>query len=123
MRAGAAGPGTAGPGTAGPGTAGLRTGLTITGPVLGAAAGVLPADLAGRSMLGDCGANALGAGLGRALTRLPRLPRIGLLAGLVALNLASERVSFTAVIADRPWLDALDRWGRPDPAPDGHRGG
>lgn len=87
------------------------------GPLLGAAAGVLPADLAGRSMLGDCGANALGAGLGRLLTGLPLPVRIIVLAGLVGLNLASERVSFTAVIAGHPWLAAVDRWGRTDQAP------
>jgi hypothetical protein len=94
--------------------AGLAAGglLTGAGPVLGAAAGVLPGDLAARSMLGDCGANALGAGLGRAITRLPRPVRLTALAGVVLLNLASERVSFTAVIATHPRLDALDRWGR-----------
>lgn len=96
-------------------TGGLAVGA---GPVLGASAGVLPGDLAARSMLGDSGANALGAGLGRAMTRLPRPLRVAALAGLTLLNLASERVSFTAVIAAHPGLDALDRWGRAagDPA-------
>ncbi len=83
------------------------------GPVLGAVAGVLPADLAARSMLGDCGANALGAGLATAaVASLPRPARLGALLAVAALNLASERVSFTAVIEATPWLRRLDRLGR-----------
>jgi len=82
-------------------------------PVLGAVAGVLPADLAGRSMLGDCGANALGAGVATAAVgSLPRSARLLALLGVVGLNVASERVSFTAVIEATPWLQRLDRWGR-----------
>lgn len=93
----------------------LGGGLATAGgaPVLGAAAGSLPTDLAGRSMLGDCGANALGAGLATAAAyALPRPARIAALAGVLALNLASERVSFTAVIERTPWLRRLDHLGR-----------
>jgi hypothetical protein len=71
-------------------------------------------------MLGDAGANALGAMLGvAAATALPRPARIGLLAGIVALTGLSEKVSFTRVIARTPalnWLDMLGR--RPPTAPD-----
>ncbi len=81
-------------------------------PVVGSAAGSLPSDLAGRSMLGDCGANALGAGLAVAGTRLPRWARLMIISGVTALNLASERVSFTAVIERTPWLRRLDDLGR-----------
>jgi hypothetical protein len=64
-------------------------------------------------MLGDCGANALGALLGLRLAAIPsRAPRAGLLAGVVALTLASEKVSFTKVIEATPGLRELDRLGR-----------
>jgi UDP-GlcNAc:undecaprenyl-phosphate/decaprenyl-phosphate GlcNAc-1-phosphate transferase len=99
----------------------LGAGLFSVGaaPVVGAAVGSLPTDLAARSMLGDCGANALGAGVATAAAaRLPRPARLLALAGVVALNLASERVSFTAVIERTPWLRALDQLGRePSPRP------
>ena len=86
-------------------------------PLLGAVAGALPSDLAGRSMLGDCGANALGAGLAAAASVVagrPRGVRLVLLAVLVGLNLASERYSFSAVIEAHPVLRTLDRLGRPE---------
>jgi hypothetical protein len=86
--------------------------------VLGAALGTLPADLAGRSMLGDCGANSLGAGIGTAAASvLPRSLRIVMLVGVAGLNLASERVSFSAVIDRTPVLRRIDRWGRPAAEP------
>ena len=69
-------------------------------------------------MLGDAGANALGAMLGAAAARsLPRRARLGLLAGIVALTVASEKVSFTKVIERHP-AAALARHARP-PAPPG----
>ncbi|WP_263120957.1 hypothetical protein [Cellulomonas fimi] len=94
--------------------------------VLGAVVGELPDDLAERDMLGDSGANGLGAALGTiAVQRLPRGARLALLAGVVGLTLASERVSFTEVIARTPVLREIDGWGRrpaeptPGDAPDG----
>jgi len=84
----------------------------VAGP-LGATLAVLPADLGERVMLGDCGANALGALLGLRLAALPgRTSRAGLLAGVVGLTLASEKVSFTRVIEGTPGLRELDRLGR-----------
>jgi UDP-N-acetylmuramyl pentapeptide phosphotransferase/UDP-N-acetylglucosamine-1-phosphate transferase len=84
----------------------------VAGP-LGASLAALPEDLGERIMLGDCGANALGALLGLRLASIPgRAARAGLLAGVVALTLASEKVSFTKVIEATPVLRELDRLGR-----------
>ena len=84
-------------------------------PAVGAAAGSLPTDLAGRSMLGDCGANALGAAIATvAAQTLPWQFRSAALAAVATLNLASERVSFTAVIERTPLLRRLDQLGRTD---------
>jgi UDP-GlcNAc:undecaprenyl-phosphate/decaprenyl-phosphate GlcNAc-1-phosphate transferase len=88
----------------------------VAAPV-GAALALLPEDLGERAMLGDAGANALGAMLGAAAARtLPRTARACLLAGIVALTVASEKVSFTKVIAATPPLNWLDMLGR-RPAP------
>lgn len=88
-------------------------GLTAVAAPAGAALALLPEDLGERAMLGDAGANALGAMLGAAAARaLPRGARAGLLAGIVALTVASEKVSFTKVIAASPPLNWLDMLGR-----------
>jgi UDP-N-acetylmuramyl pentapeptide phosphotransferase/UDP-N-acetylglucosamine-1-phosphate transferase len=93
-------------------TLGGPAGGLVAGP-LGATLAVLPEDLGERIMLGDCGANALGALLGLRLASVPgRAPRAGLLAAVVALTLASEKVSFTRVIEATPGLRELDRLGR-----------
>jgi hypothetical protein len=74
---------------------------------------VLPADLGEQVMLGDCGANAVGALLGLRLAARPGRPgRIALLGVITALTLASERISFTRVIEATPVLRELDRLGR-----------
>ncbi|MEV7971551.1 hypothetical protein [Cellulomonas sp. NPDC089187] len=81
--------------------------------VLGAVVAELPDDLAERDMLGDSGANGLGAALGTiAVQQLPRRGRLAVLAGVVGLTLASEKVSFTQVIARTPVLREIDAWGR-----------
>ena len=80
---------------------------------LGVVAAALPEDLMENTMLGDTGANAVGAVVGTALAAHPSRTVRGL-AALVgtALVLASERVSFTRVIDRTPVLAALDGLGR-----------
>jgi len=85
---------------------------------LGAALAMAPEDLGERAMLGDAGANALGAMLGcAAAVSLPRPARVALLAGIAALTVASEKVSFTKVIERTPPLRWLDMLGRRPQAP------
>jgi UDP-GlcNAc:undecaprenyl-phosphate/decaprenyl-phosphate GlcNAc-1-phosphate transferase len=100
---------------------GRLAGLQAVAVPAGAALALLPADLGERAMLGDAGANALGAMLGAAAAQtLRKRARLGLLAGIVALTVASEKVSFTRVIEATPalrWLDMLGRRPVPLTAP------
>lgn len=97
---------------------GVRDERGASGRALGVAALVpavlaLPVDLRERGMLGDGGANVLGAAVGTALARRTSLPvRLLLLAGVCALTLLSERVSFSRVIAETPALARWDALGR-----------
>ena len=80
---------------------------------LGAAAAALPLDLGERGMLGDAGANALGAvlGIGAVLALGPSV-RLDLVVVLAVLNLAAELTSFSRLIDRTPPLRRLDRLGR-----------
>lgn len=67
-------------------------------------------DLRERTMLGDTGANPIGAMLGVGVLATPQSARVAVLAVLVVLNVISEKVSFTSVIDRvRPlrWFDRL----------------
>jgi UDP-N-acetylmuramyl pentapeptide phosphotransferase/UDP-N-acetylglucosamine-1-phosphate transferase len=91
-------------------------GIAAVAAPAGAALAVLPEDLGERAMLGDAGANSLGAMLGAAAAAtVPRPARIGLLTGIIALTGLSEKVSFTKVIARTPALNWLDMLGRRAP--------
>lgn len=82
-------------------------------PVVGAFVGLAGDDLRERVMLGDTGANVLGAVLGLAVViDVGRGPRNVILVVLIVLNLAAELVSFTKVIDRVPLLRGLDRLGR-----------
>lgn len=78
----------------------------------------LPLDLREHGMLGDAGANLLGAAVGMALTRRAAVPvRLLTLGGVLALTVASERVSFSAVIDRTAVLRTLDGLGRRQDGP------
>ena len=80
---------------------------------VGASLALLPADLGEHLMLGDTGANPLGAVLALGLVLVaPFGARIVALVVVLALNLASEVVSFSAVIDSVPPLRWVDRIGR-----------
>lgn len=99
----------------------LKVALLLTVPLVsavgwmaaGVAAGLLPSDLRERTMLGDGGANAVGAAAGVALAaRLPGAAAAVAALVVVALTLASEAVSFSRVIdrvAPLRWADRLGR--------------
>ncbi len=83
------------------------------GGVLGALGACLVYDLREEGMLGDAGANPLGALLGIGIAAATGAGgRWVAVAVLVGLNAASERWSFSAAIERVAWLHALDRWGR-----------
>jgi UDP-N-acetylmuramyl pentapeptide phosphotransferase/UDP-N-acetylglucosamine-1-phosphate transferase len=82
-------------------------------PAMGAAFGLLGDDVRERLMLGDAGANVIGAvlGLGVVLGR-GEVTRTTALVLLVIANVAAELVSFSAGIDRIPPLRWLDRLGR-----------
>lgn len=93
--------------------AGAAAALALAQPGPAAAAvALLPADLGEHAMLGDAGANALGAVLGLALVHRHPDRRRAALAVLTAATALSEVVSYSTVIdavAPLRWLDAAGR--------------
>lgn len=93
--------------------AGAEPALLGVAVVVGAGLGLVVPDLREQVMLGDAGANVLGAalGIGVVLAAGP-MARNAVLVVVLALNLLSEAVSFSRVIDRVPPLRALDRLGR-----------
>jgi hypothetical protein len=76
-------------------------------------------DLGEKGMIGDAGANSMGVFLGFLYaTALPTWALAIVAAGLAAVNLLSERVSFSKIIETNATLSALDEWGRKKGAAD-----
>jgi UDP-N-acetylmuramyl pentapeptide phosphotransferase/UDP-N-acetylglucosamine-1-phosphate transferase len=91
---------------------GDAVGIAIA-PVIGAFCGLLGDDLREHLMLGDTGANVLGAVLGLAVVLdVGRGPRNFVLLGLVLLTIAAEMISFSTVIDRVPILKRFDQIGR-----------
>jgi len=94
-------------------------------PVMGASLGLLGDDLRERLMLGDTGANVIGAALGLAVVLgTNSWFRLAVMIVLLALNVAAERISFSDVIGRVGFLHAIDMWGRyrPTSGPSGPNG-
>lgn len=87
-------------------------GMAASG-LIGALLVVLALDLREHGMLGDAGANPLGAVLGLGVAEALGEPsRVATIVLLLILNVASERWSFSRIIEASPPLRALDRLGR-----------
>lgn len=92
------------------GTAAAGVALAV---VMGAGAGLLVADLREELMLGDTGANALGAALGTAVVLSGgEGVRVTVVGVALTLTLLSEVVSFSRIIDAVPPLRGFDRLGR-----------
>jgi len=91
---------------------GPAVGLVVAWPT-GVALGLLGPDLREESMLGDGGANALGAAVGVGVAAAGGLVSSSVaLVGLIAVTAVSEFVSYSALIertAPLRWLDAIGR--------------
>lgn len=79
----------------------------------GAACGLWKGDARAEYMLGDAGANALGAAAGLALAATAWPWQLGVVLILLGLHAFAERRSLTGLIERVPLLDLLDRLGRP----------
>lgn len=91
----------------------LLDGVLVLVIALGPVVAIWRYELGESGMLGDAGANAFGMLAGLLLiSALPFAGTVVAAAILLGLNLASERVSFSAIIERTPWLAAVDRWGR-----------
>ncbi|PKQ38861.1 MAG: hypothetical protein CVT59_01950 [Actinobacteria bacterium HGW-Actinobacteria-1] len=83
--------------------------LALLGPVFA----VWRYDLGEHGMLGDAGSNAMGAVAGAVFVLGAPLWALALYAAaMLVLNIASEKVSFSAVIERTGWLHRIDRLGR-----------
>jgi len=90
--------------------------LIVMAALLGAMLAFAPADLRERIMLGDTGANPLGAVLGMSVVAVTHWPCwLALAAALLAFSLAADRWSLTEAIERTRWLRWLDQLGRPRP--------
>lgn len=87
--------------------------LILLAAVAGGLLAYLPYDLKARAMMGDTGANSLGAALGLTAVWVLDTPvKIVYLIILIAFHLFAEKYSLTRVISDNRLLDYLDRLGR-----------
>lgn len=86
--------------------------LQLASPIAGASLAFLKYDLSEQGMLGDTGANPLGALVVLSALQMSRGWRIIALLVLAAVNLIAERASLGRLIESCPPLAAIDRLGR-----------
>lgn len=89
---------------------GGQAGLLL--PLAAAVLIYLPWDLGERCMLGDTGANALGAAIGVALTGLGLATQFLAVTILISLHFFVERASISRLVDRNRLLRFIDRWGR-----------
>lgn len=94
-------------------TSALLAHLSLAGAPFGAALALWAPDHRGRIMLGDAGANVLGAAAGLLLAGATLPFQLTALLILLLLHILTERISLTRIIESIPLLDGLDRLGRP----------
>ncbi|MBD2861413.1 hypothetical protein [Paenibacillus oceani] len=82
-------------------------------PAIAGGLALMPGDLRGKHMLGDCGANLLGFALGCAIAdSFPLWLQTVYLLFLAAIHRTAEKDSITAWIDKHKWVRWLDRFGR-----------
>ncbi|MCL6588980.1 MAG: glycosyl transferase [Firmicutes bacterium] len=82
-------------------------------PILAIMLYYLPFDLKAKVMMGDSGANLLGASLGMMMAWMfDDIRKIIALVILALIQIAAEKVSFTEIIENSSWLKKLDEAGR-----------
>ncbi len=72
----------------------------------------IPWDLQSKVMMGDVGANVLGAAYGLAVLTIPLSFRLLVLLFLVAIHVYAERFSLSQAIEGNSFLQMMDSWGR-----------
>jgi UDP-GlcNAc:undecaprenyl-phosphate GlcNAc-1-phosphate transferase len=101
----------------------LGSAVTLPTALLGLSLPYARLESTRRLMLGDVGANGLGAATGAALAlALPLPAQAVLVLALASFHAWAEKHSLSAWIARHPWADAIDRWGRGEDPPQPPRG-
>lgn len=90
-----------------------NSGAPLAAGLAGTCVSSAPSDLRGETMLGDLGANALGAQLGLVVTQaFGTKAKLVVLSSVVGLTALSEKVSFSKVIEENSVLRSIDNLGR-----------
>ena len=87
--------------------------ILLIAPLVGSLLACAPADLQARAMLGDTGANLMGAALGMSSVLIVTFPaQLAVVVFLLLLHLFTEKYSLTKIIEKNSFLRYLDNLGR-----------